>query len=204
MRVIQLEELRRDDSNNKYGNDCQQEADANPHQALGPEDRLEEMRSGIDAQSRQVNNDTELAHHQVRALSRIGGQVNPGAKCAHQDADNDRTASDAQLDRRVHARQEDGDRSNQDTKRQSDKDGQQIWVVKSLHLIAQYLADIIHRVRLADDCQPVANLQAKVFGGQQVDARTVYPCYIDSVKIAETKGAQLDTVDPVARDDDSS
>ena len=64
------------------------------------------MRSGIDAQSRQVNNDTELAHHQVRALSRIGGQVNPGAKCAHQDADNDRTASNAQLDRRVHARQE--------------------------------------------------------------------------------------------------
>lgn len=38
---------------------------------LGTEDGLEEMSSGVDSQSRQIDHYTELPHHQVCALGGI-------------------------------------------------------------------------------------------------------------------------------------
>ena len=62
------------------------------------------MLSGTDSQSSQIDRDSKLAHHQVGTLGGISSQVDTRTERSHQDADNNRTAGNAQLDRGTHPR----------------------------------------------------------------------------------------------------
>ena len=123
---------------------------------------------------------------------------------AHQYPDDNRPSRDAQLHRRRHPGQPDGDGTQYHAQGKPYEDGQKVRILQPLHFVAEDFPHVVHGIGFAHDGQPVADLQAEVRRGQKVYPGTIDACDVDAVEVAESQGAELHAVNPIAGYEDAS
>ena len=84
------------------------------------------------------------------------------SECSHEDADNDRSACDSELDRCTDSRYDDRDASQYKSEDDADEQRQKVRVLELFRLVSKDYAYVLDSARLADDCQLVAELKAKL------------------------------------------
>jgi len=117
------------------------------------------------------------------------------SETSNQNSDNQRTTCQTKFNRSRHSRNSDRKTSEKDTHEDTDKDSQDIRMIKTLQLVTQQFCYALNSIERTNNCYTVAHLQRQLTSREQVHTRTVDTCHVNAIHTTEVKFTKSLTVD---------
>lgn len=186
-----MDQPQRQPADQQHGNNREQKSGAHPQEPLGAHDSGKEVGARGQAQTGQVERQTDGTQHQVGTRGGIGIDVNAGTEGTDENACDDGATGQAQFDGNRNARQGNGDRAKDESQCHTQEDSDQIGFVKHLDGVAHLFLHILECLAVPNDDDAVTQQQPQVGCGQQLQAATVHSADVHAVVLAQAQGPQF-------------
>lgn len=197
---VKMTGAHRHGSYNENGDDGDEEALTYPYQSVGTHDGVEESCSGVESETGEEERQTDAAEHEVGGTGGVRDEVEFRSEATDEDADNHGTSGKTHADGRRESGQGNGNGAEEYAQYDSDEDDGEVRVLELRVGVAEDFCYVVDSFLLADDRQPVAELQHEVGRGKELYAGARHTGNVDAVAIAEPERAEFLSVDFGARD----
>ena len=188
--IIEFVAQPRQRAHDEDGDDGDEKAGVDIFQSVALHHGVPEAGAGLDAHRGQEEHQPDFAQHHVGRGGGVGDELQPIAKAADEDGDDEWATGDTQFQRHGHARDGQGDAAEEDADDDADEDGANVGRVKPAHTVAHHFGHAVDILFGADHHHAVANLKAVVAAGKKVHALPGDTCDVDAIDAREVHLAQ--------------